>query len=73
MTSSEQETVSLSDFQAIGTEYCERFPDNDDSWSHPAIMGLRQTVDLMKAAIERGTPLTEAEVDEKMGPLSWEW
>jgi hypothetical protein len=52
--------------------YSEKF-DNLAEVSLPAICFTPEFGALLQKAIDRGTPLTQAEVDQEFGPQSWEW
>ncbi len=56
----------------VSEAYSARF-DNLDEVSHPAIFFMPAFGDLLQTAIDRGLPLSQAEVEAKFGPQSWEW
>jgi hypothetical protein len=41
--------------------------------AHPSIIFTPKFDALMKKAIDRGTPLTEKEVEAEFGELAWDW
>lgn len=58
--------------QKVSDLYSEKF-DNLDEVAHPAIFFLPHFGDLLQTAIDRGAPLTRAEVDAAFGEQAWEW
>jgi hypothetical protein len=52
--------------------YSERF-DNLDEVAHPSLFYLPKFGELLQAAIDRGSPLTRAEVEAVFGDPGWEW
>ncbi len=56
----------------IGKDYAVRF-DNLADLAHPAIAHDPKFGDLLQTALDRGTPLTRAEVEAIFGDPGWEW
>jgi hypothetical protein len=57
------------------TAYAERF-DNLVDLLHPSMMSgpdFEKFERLALAAIQRGTALTQPEIDRQIGPQAWEW
>lgn len=47
--------------------------DNLDDLTHPAYMEKPELVDVLEAAVTSGKPVTQQEIEEKLGRVSWEW
>lgn len=47
--------------------------DNFNDLAHPSIVFKPEFYDLLQRAVDRGTPLTVAEVEQVFGKLNWEW
>jgi len=56
----------------VSDAYSEKF-DNLDEVAHPAVFYLPEFGALLQQAIDRGTPLTRAEVDKQFGEQAWVW
>ena len=79
MTTREQ---VLTDADAVGQEYDRLFPFKPGNGAPPEFppwllddKSLKTTVDLMRKAIARGTPLTQDEINAAFGLTaeSWKW
>jgi hypothetical protein len=46
---------------------------NAKDLAHPSILGDERLVELMRVALERGSEVTEAEVEGVFGKLPWDW
>jgi hypothetical protein len=69
----EADRVTSAECEAALAAYGNAFPSADRDWLHPALVGTRQINQVIAESIERGQPLTVAEVEARLGPLSWKW
>jgi len=69
--------AELEELRAVVREYQQRFPEEEgyDWVAHPQLLGdwesYRALGRLMRQALRTGRPLTQAEIDAKIGPVSW--
>jgi hypothetical protein len=64
--------MTESDTTRIAEAYSQKF-NNADEICHPAIIFQDSFYELLQVALDRGTPLTPAEVDKRFPDLNWEW
>ena len=57
---------------SIAEIYSTKF-DNYAELAHPEIFFLPKFGELLQKAIDRNSPLTEAEVQAEFGDIDWEW
>lgn len=60
------------DAASVADVYAEKF-DNFSEVAHPAIAFDPRFDGLMQRAVDRNSPLTQAEVEAEFGPQAWEW
>jgi len=58
--------------QEVSSAYAAKF-DNMGDIAHPSFIFDPRFAVMMREAVRRGSPLTEAEVEAEFGPISWEW
>ena len=64
--------ANQNDVLSVTEAYADRFS-NLAEVSHPAICLSPGFGELLQKALDRGTPLTQAEVDIQFPDLNWEW
>lgn len=58
---------------AAQADYAARFDNGDEIWNPSFIQKLPAFTALLRAAIAAGRPLTQADVERALGPVSWDW
>jgi len=69
----ESDRVTSREMEAALAAYGAAFPDDGADWLHPALIGTRQLHDALWQAMRERKPLSVATVEERFGPLSWDW